>query len=296
MVASTMIIAIPTGVKIFNWLATMWGGQIRFNSAMLYCIGLLAIFTVGGLSGIMHAAAPVDLQQHDSYFVVAHFHYVVAGGVMAGIFAGIHYWFPKATGRLMSETLGKWSFWTYFIGFNLTFFPMHFSGLYGMPRRTWTYAEELNVQIFNQLSTVGAFIFALSGILLLYNILRSAKKGEPAGHNPFDAPTLEWSIPSPPHHYNFPVIPEVRSREPLWHEDERREIEAVTLGEAAEEPHMPNPSFWPLLTAMGATLTWGLIMTRIWWAPLIGLALTGICIFMWATEDPFAEKGSHSAA
>ena len=149
-VASTMIIAIPTGIKIFNWLATMWGGALRFPTPMLFAVGVVAVFTVGGLSGIMHASAPIDLQQHDSYFVVAHFHYVLVGGALMGLFSGLYYWFPKVTGRLMSEPLGKWHFWTTMIGFNLTFFPMHFAGLFGMPRRTWTYQAELNLEIWNQ--------------------------------------------------------------------------------------------------------------------------------------------------
>ena len=291
-VASTMIIAIPTGVKIFNWIATMWGGQIQLTTAMLYCIGLLAIFTLGGLSGIMHSSAPVNLQQHDSYFVVGHFHYVVAGGVMMGLFAGLYYWFPKITGRMMDERLGKINFWTYFVGFNLTFFPMHISGLYGMPRRTWTYAAELNVSLPNMLSTIGAFIFALSALILVYTLIKSALAGEPAGPNPWKAATLEWSIPSPPPHYNFAVIPTVRSREPLWREDERREIEAVTLKEPDVEPVMPNSSYLPLLLASGVAMTWILVMTGKWWAPLIGLAYTGVWIIVWAFEDPFAKKGA----
>ena len=291
-VASTMIIAIPTAVKIFNWIATMWGGQIQFTTAMLYSIALLAIFTVGGLSGIMHASAPVDLQQHDSYFVVAHFHYVVAGGSLAGLFAGLYYWFPKITGRLMDERLGKWNFWTYFIGFNLTFFPMHFSGLFGMPRRTWTYAAELNVTLPNMLSTIGAFIFALSALILVYTVIKGAMSGERVGPNPWNAATLEWAIPSPPPHYNFAEIPTVKSREPLWRESERMEIEAVTLKEPDVEPVMPNSSYWPILLAFGVTLTWGLVMTGKWWAPLIGLAFVGVCVLSWAFEDPFARKGA----
>ncbi len=291
-VASTMIIAIPTGVKIFSWIATMWGGQIKFTTSMLYCIGLLAIFTLGGLSGIMHAAAPIDLQQHDTHFVVAHFHYVVAGGVMMGLFAGLYYWFPKITGRFMDERLGKFNFWTYFIGFNLTFFPMHISGIYGMPRRTWTYAAELNIALPNMLSTIGAFIFALSALILVYTIIKSAISGEVAGPNPWNAATLEWSIPSPPPHYNFAEIPTVRSREPLWREDERREIEAVTLKVPEVEPVMPNSSYMPIVMAFGVALTWGLVMTGKWWAPLIGLAYVGVCILMWAFEDPFAKKGA----
>ena len=290
-VASTMIIAIPTAVKIFNWIATMWGGQIRFTTPMLYCIGLIAIFTVGGLSGIMHASAPVDLQQHDTYFVVAHFHYVIAGGVLAGMFAGIHYWFPKVTGRMMSVALGRLSFWTYFIGFNLTFFPMHLSGMYGMPRRTWTYAAELNIEGFNELSTIGAFVFGFSALVMVWNIVWSAVKGAEAGPNPWGASTLEWSIPSPPHHYNFPEIPTIRSREPLWHEDEKRELEAVVTQIPDLEPVMPNGSYWPILTALGVAVTWGVLLTGIWWAPLAGLAYTMFCVFNWAFEDPFAHKG-----
>ncbi len=292
-VATTMIIAIPTGVKIFNWMATMWGGSIRYTTAMLFAVGLVAMFTVGGLSGVMHASAPVDLQQHDSYFVVAHFHYVIVGGILLGMFSGLYYWFPKVTGRMMSESLGKVHFWTTLIGFNLTFFPMHFSGMYGMPRRTWTYRADLNVEIFNQLSTIGAFILALSTLLMLYNVIRSARSGKPAGANPWGAGTLEWSIPSPPHHYNFPKLPEVRSREPMWHEDERKSIEAVTLVEPEVEPVMPNNSFWPLVVGIGVALTWALVMTGIWWVPLIGLAFTGFGVYMWAFQDPFAKAGGH---
>ncbi|MGD2070283.1 MAG: cytochrome c oxidase subunit I [Gemmatimonadota bacterium] len=286
-VASTLIIAIPTGVKIFNWIATMWGGAIRFTTAMLFAIGLVAVFTVGGLSGVMHASAPVDLQQHDTYFVVAHFHYVIVGGVLMGVFSGFYYWFPKVTGRLLDETLGKWHFWVSLVGFNLLFFPMHISGMYGMPRRTWTYAAELNIDIYNQLSTVGGFIFGLSALIWIYNIWKSARKGEKAGPNPWDAPTLEWAIPSPPHHYNFPELPEVHSREMLWHEHERKELEEKMLRHADPEPIMPSGSYWPILTAAGATLTWSLVMTGIWWVPLIGLALTAVTVYGWAFEDPF---------
>jgi cytochrome c oxidase subunit 1 len=286
-VASTMIIAIPTAIKIFNWLATMWGGALRFPPPMLFAVGVVAVFTVGGLSGVMHASAPIDLQQHDSYFVVAHFHYVLVGGSLLGLFSGIYFWFPKVTGKLMSESLGKWHFWTTMIGFNLTFFPMHFSGLFGMPRRTWTYRAELNLETWNQLSTVGAFIFGISSLFLVWNLFRSWKKGEVAPANPWDAATLEWSIPSPPHHYNFPVLPEVRSREPLWDEAERAEVEAVTLLEPEHEPEMPSPSFWPVVVAFGVVLSWALVMTGVWWAPLLGLAFTAFGVFSWAFQPAF---------
>ncbi|MFP3948059.1 MAG: cbb3-type cytochrome c oxidase subunit I, partial [Longimicrobiales bacterium] len=170
--ASTMIIAIPTGVKIFNWLATMWGGALKFTTAMLFAIGTVAVFTLGGLSGIMHASPPVDLHQHDSYFVVAHFHYVLAGGMLMGFFSGLYFWFPKVSGRFLDESVGKWHFWLTFIGFNLTFGPQHMSGLFGMPRRTWTYLPELNVDIWNQMSTVGAYVFGLSALVLAYNVFK----------------------------------------------------------------------------------------------------------------------------
>jgi cytochrome c oxidase subunit 1 len=288
-VAATMIIAIPTGVKIFNWIATMWGGTIRFTTAMLFCIGLLAVFTVGGLSGIMHAAAPITLQQHDSYFVVAHFHYVIVGGAMMGLWAGLYYWFPKVTGRLLNETLGKWHFWTTMVGFNLTFFPMHFSGLYGMPRRIYTYSADLNVDLFNQLATIGAFIFGISALIMVWNLWHSARKGDKAGANPWEAATLEWSIPSPPHHYNFPELPVIRSREPLWNDGEREEVLAVTMLEPETEPVMPVPSYWPILLALSITVAWGLVMTGIWWVIVLGILPVFFCTLMWAFEPAFPE-------
>jgi len=288
-VAATMIIAIPTGVKIFNWLATMWGGSIRFTTAMLFSVGLVAVFTIGGLSGIMHASAPVDLQQHDSYFVVAHFHYVIVGGAMMGLWAGLYYWFPKATGRFLSERLGQWHFWTTMVGLNLTFFPMHYSGLYGMPRRVFTYSSELNVASYNMLSTIGAFIFGLSALIMVYNLVKSFRSGERAPADPWGAPHLEWSIPSPPHHYNFPGIPQVRSREPLWNADERREVEAATMSHPDAEPVMPNPSYWPFLLAGAVTLAWGLVMTGIWWVIALGVIPVFFCTLKWAFEPAFPE-------
>jgi cytochrome c oxidase subunit 1 len=213
---TTMLIAIPTGVKIFNWIFTMWGGNIRFTSAMLFSIGLIAIFTIGGISGIMHSSPPADLQQTDTYFVVAHFHYVLFGGAIMGIYAGVYHYFPKITGRFMNETQGKWHFWTNFIGMNLTFFPMHFSGLLGMPRRIYTYDAGQGWDTFNMLSTIGTAIIILSTLIFLWNFLRSRNNGEIAGGNPWDAPSLEWSIPSPPPEYNFKNIPQVTSRYPLW--------------------------------------------------------------------------------
>ncbi|HJQ21376.1 MAG TPA: cytochrome c oxidase subunit I [Gemmatimonadaceae bacterium] len=213
---TTMLIGIPTGVKIFNWIFTMWGGDLRFTTAMKFAIAFPALFTIGGISGVMHASPPADLQQTDSYFIVAHFHYVLFGGSMMGLFAGVYYYFPKLTGRLLNETLGSWHFWLAFIGMNLTFMPMHWSGLMGMPRRTWVYDAGQGLDGYNLASSIGAYIQALSGIIFGWNVFRSLRRGAVAGNDPWGAPTLEWSIPSPPPDYNFAVIPTVTSRYPLW--------------------------------------------------------------------------------
>jgi cytochrome c oxidase subunit 1 len=212
----TMLIGIPTGVKIFNWIFTMWGGDLRFTVSMKFGIALVALFTIGGISGVMHASPPADLQQTDTYFIVAHFHYVLFGGSMMGLFAGVYYYFPKLTGRLLSEKIGNWHFWLAFIGMNLTFMPMHWSGLMGMPRRTWVYDSGQGLEIFNLMSSIGAYIQAVSVIIFAYNVWVSRRRGAIAGNDPWGAPTLEWSIPSPPPDYNFAVIPQVTSRYPLW--------------------------------------------------------------------------------
>ena len=213
---TTMLIAIPTGVKIFNWIFTMWGGRIRFTTQMMFAIALVGEFTIGGISGIMHSSPPSDLQQTDSYFIVAHFHYVLYGGAIMGIFAGIYHYFPKITGRLMNETLGKWHFWFNLVGMNLTFFPMHFSGLLGMPRRIYTYDSGQGWDLFNMMSSAGTVLLFIGAFIFMYNFIRSRKHGAVASNNPWDAPTLEWSIPSPPPDYNFAQIPTVTSRYPLW--------------------------------------------------------------------------------
>jgi cytochrome c oxidase subunit I len=212
----TMLIAIPTGVKIFNWIATMWSGELRFTVPMKFAIALIAMFTIGGISGVMHSSPPADLQQTDSYFIVAHFHYVLFGGSIMGIFAGIYFYFPKMTGRFMDESLGNWHFWTNFVGFNLAFFPMHFSGMLGMPRRIYTYDAGQGWDAFNMMSTVGTYLLVVSTLIFCWNFVRSRTKGAVAPNDPWGAATLEWSIPSPPPEYNFAQIPEVTSRYPLW--------------------------------------------------------------------------------
>jgi cytochrome c oxidase subunit 1 len=279
---ATMIIAIPTGVKIFNWLATMWGGTLRLTTAMLYSIGMIATFTIGGISGMMHATSPHDLQQTDTYFVVAHFHYVLIGGLIFAVFGSLYYWFPKITGKFMSEKLGKWNFWLFFIGFNLTFMPQHWIGLLGMPRRIFTYSAELGLTGLNQLSTAGAYIQAISVLLLFYNLVRSYRRGAPAGPNPWDGATLEWATTSPPAEHNFNRIPTVHSREPLW--VEAQNVENAARGPLEPHIHMPPNSHWPIFTAIGAVLTFALFLTGAWWAPLIGLAWVAIGVINWAFE------------
>ena len=278
---STMIIAIPTGVKIFNWMATMFGGKIQFTTAMLLAISMVATFTIGGISGVMHATSPHDLQQTDTYFVVAHFHYVLIGGLITAVFAGVFYWFPKVTGRMMNETLGKIFFWIFLIGWNLTFMPMHWTGLLGMPRRIFTYSSELGVDTLNLMSSIGGGIQFIAILLLLVNIIYSLKRGPKAPTNPWNAPTLEWATTSPPAEHNFNKIPTVHTREPLWLE--REQIEAAAFG-PIEPMHMPPPSWWPIFTAFGVCLTLALFLAPFWWAPLIGLVVTAFGVINWAFE------------
>ncbi len=213
---ASLLVSIPTGIKMFNWLATMYGGRISFASPMLFAIGFLSMFLIGGLTGIMLALVPFDFQVSDTYFVVGHFHWVLIGGTLFGTFAGIHYWYPKVTGRMLSERLAKWQFWLLYIGFILTFGPMHISGFLGMPRRIYTYDADRGWSFWNQLTTVGALIQVPSFLIFVYNLLFSLKSGKPAGDDPWDAWTLEWATTSPPPSYNFATVPSVRSRRPLW--------------------------------------------------------------------------------
>src|SRR6059036_304532 len=218
---TTMLIAIPTGVKIFNWIATIWGERVHLKTPMLFALGFIAMFTMGGLSGFMHASPPADLQQTDTYFVVAHIHYVLFGGAIMGIFAGIYYWYPKMTGKFLNETLGKIHFWATMISMNLTFFPMHFVGLLGMPRRVYTYSPNMGFDTMNLLSTIGALLLGASVLVFVVNFVNSIRNGKPAGSDPWGGGSLEWAIPSPPPSYNFATIPTVRSLDPLWHKEGR---------------------------------------------------------------------------
>jgi cytochrome c oxidase subunit 1 len=268
---TTMLIAIPTGVKIFNWLATMWDGDLRFNTAMKFGVALVGMFTIGGISGVMHSSPPADLQQTDSYFIVAHFHYVLFGGSMFGLFAGLYYYFPKISGRFMSESLGNWHFWLTFLGMNLTFFPMHFSGLLGMPRRTYQYDAGQGLELFNLLSTIGTLVLMLGTLFGLINLWKSWKSGERASSNPWGAPTIEWAIPSPPPEHNFDELPKITSRYPLWDLKGSVVTHPTTLADEAGRVQknakqlgipMPNPSILPLVTAVGVIVMFsGMLFT-----------------------------------
>jgi len=216
---TSMVIAVPTAVKIFNWLGTIWGGALNLKTPMLNALAFVAMFTIGGLTGVMVAVVPFDWQVSASYFIVAHFHYVLFGGTMFGVFAGTYFWFPKITGRMLDERLGKLQFWIMFIGFNVTFFPMHIVGMLGMSRRIYTYPAGLGWDGFNTIETIGAFVIAVGAAIFAYNVWYSLRHGEVAGDNPWGAFTLEWATPSPPPVYNFKQIPVVRSRRPVWDTD-----------------------------------------------------------------------------
>jgi cytochrome c oxidase subunit I len=291
---STMLIAVPTGVKIFNWLGTVWGGAVQLTTAMLFSLGFIAMFTIGGLSGVLHSVVPADTQQTDTYFVVAHFHYVLFGGLVFGIFSGFYYWFPKLYGRYLDERLGKFNFWTMLIGFNLTFFPMHFLGLWGQPRRTYTYDEGLGWDFLNMMATVGSFIIALSFLIFLVNVFASRRHGRPAPDDAWDGRTLEWSISSPPPEYNFAEIPVVESRDDFWHrkyaEDENGIPVRIPAGASnggshdGHNIHMPSPSYYPLILALGLPiLGYAAVFQLVWLAPL-GLIPVLYGIYAWAIE------------
>ncbi len=294
--AASMVIAIPSAVSIFAWIATIWTGRPIWTTAFHYFAGFVLLFVIGGVSGFMTAAVPLDWQLTDTYFVVAHLHYVLLGINVFPVLGGLYYWFPKMTGRLMDERLGKWSFWVSFVGFNLAFFPMHLSGLMGMPRRIYTYPAGMGWTGPNLASSVGAFVFALGVLLTLVNLFRSRTHGRPAGDNPWDAPTLEWSVPSPPPSYNFLRIPVVASRHPLWEDrlgegtgrsvldsdirlEQGRETLATTPLDAEADAilKMPGDTAVPFLLALALTVLFFGLLWKVWW--LAGAALAVSALF-----------------
>ncbi|MEP6688426.1 MAG: cytochrome c oxidase subunit I [Gemmatimonadales bacterium] len=285
---TTMLIAVPTGVKIFNWLGTVWGGSIQYRVPMYFALGFIAMFIIGGLSGVMHASPPADLQQNDTYFIVAHFHYVLFGGSIFALTGGGYYWWPKMFGRMLDERLGKVHFWLMLLGFNLTFFPMHILGLNGMPRRVYTYPEGLGFETLNRLETVGSLILAFSFLVFLINIFKTWRGPRNAPADPWNGATLEWSIPSPPQEWNFAEVPVVHGRDPLW---ETKRERGGTLPEPARVSgqgiHLPNPSYWPLVAAIGVAgvMVGVMAITKLGpWGIIAGAAILFTGVFNWAFE------------
>ncbi len=302
--AASMAIAIPNGVQVFGWIATLWSGRPLWRTPLLFVLGFLVLFTIGGLTGVMVGSVPFDLQAHDSYFLVAHFHYVLIGGVVFPLLAGLYYWLPKVTGRLLDERLGRWNFWSMFIFFNVAFFPMHLSGLLGMPRRVYTYPAGLGLETLNLVSTIGAFGFAMGISLFVINVLWSRKRGLPAGDNPWNSDSLEWSETSPPPDAQFVRIPVVRSRHPLWEQDDllphepqlAKEMEdlnakparwrgALVVSMLDANPvaiaHVPTSTIAPFTMAVAfLALFTGALVDNLWLLAAGG-ALTAVALFLW---------------
>jgi cytochrome c oxidase subunit I+III len=276
--AASIMVTIPSAIQIFSWITTIWRGRVVINTAFLFILGFLVLFILGGITGIMVASTPFDWQAHDTFFVVAHFHYVLVGGVVFPLFASIYYWFPKVSGRMLGERLGRWNFWLTFIGFNILFFPMHILGFQGMPRRIYTYLPEVEWDGLNLLATVGGFIMAVGTLVLMVNVWLSLLRGKRAGDNPWGADTLEWATSSPPRNYNFELIPAVYGRHPLWDEKgpfvedegdptlawrralkepagDKRETPATLALDATPDYQLelPGPTVWPLWLALALT-------------------------------------------
>jgi cytochrome c oxidase subunit I len=288
---ATMAIGVPTGIKIFNWLLTMWGGSIKFTTPMLYAIAFIPSFVAGGVTGVMLASAAADYQYHDTYFVVAHFHYVIVGGVVFAVLAGTHLYWPKMFGTMLNETLGKITFWLFFIGFHLTFFIQHFLGLWGMPRRVFTYLPGQGFSASNMVSSAGALFMSLAVLVLLYNIIMTSVKNVRVGNDPWgDGRTLEWSIPSPPPFYNFKQLPLVRGLDAYWLEkmDGKK---GMTPAEPLGDIHMPNSSFLPFMMALGLFIAaFGAmyhVNDKAWALPvmIIGLLVTFGSMFLRSVKD-----------
>jgi cytochrome c oxidase subunit 1/cytochrome c oxidase subunit I+III len=300
--AASIVIAIPSAVAVFAWLATIATGRLVFRTPFLYFAGFILLFVIGGVSGFMTASVPVDWQLTDTYFIVAHIHYVLIGINVFPVLGGLYFWFPKMSGRMYDERLGKWSFWIVFIGFNLAFLPMHLTGLLGMPRRIYTYPAGLGWDTLNLITTIGSFILAAGVLLVVYNLLISLRRGRVAGPNPWDAATLEWAVPSPPPPYNFAVLPVVASRHPLWEDrlneqedrssldsgfvlDHGREALATTALDAEPDViiKMPEDTPLPFLLALALVLALTALLVHGWWvAGLAALASLGLVVlWLW---------------
>ncbi|HEX8621495.1 MAG TPA: cytochrome c oxidase subunit I [Allosphingosinicella sp.] len=291
--AASMAVSVPAGIQIFCWIATMWDGRPRFQTPLLWVVGFIFTFVIGGLTGVMLASVPLDLQLHDTFFVVAHFHYVLIGGAVFPLLGAITYWFPKFTGRMMSEGVGKLSFWIGFVGFQIAFFPMHLLGILGMPRRVYTYPAGLGWETLNLVSSIGAFLFALGLAIFIGNALASLRRGREAGPDPWGASGLEWAAASPPAPYNFAHIPLVSSRNPLWENDgvlpvvhglrvDDREGLLTTVIDARPDMREPSPepSLWPLVAALATTVMFvSSIFTP--WAVLVGSIPVAAALIAW---------------
>ena len=292
--AASIFIAVPSGIQIFCWIATLWAGRPRFHTPLLFVLGFIVLFVMGGVTGVMVASVPLDLQVHDSFFVVAHFHYVLVGGAVTPLLAAVYYWFPKVTGRMMSERAGKWNFWLWFVGVNVTFFPMHILGLMGMPRRVYTYLDAMGWGPLNLTATIGAGLIAVSVLVFLGNVAHSLRHGRPAGDDPWGGETLEWGTSSPPPPYNYAHIPVVQGRSALWARTpdrpvvtglstEHREVLITTLMEAEPDHRHEHPAGtpWPLALALAVGV---LFVTGIFtpWSVPVGTALAFVAFAGWA--------------
>ena len=307
---ATMAIAVPTGVKIINWTLTMWGGKIWFSTAMLFAAGLVVQFTIGGLSGVTHAVAPSDTQQTDTYYIVAHFHYVLFGGAVLGLFSGIYYWWPKVFGKMLNETLGRWNFWLMIIGMNLTFGPMHILGLQGQPRRMYVWTENragegfFDLGFWNLVSSVGSLVLGIGAFIWVINVWVS-RKNPPAPADPWDARSLEWITTSPPKEHNFDRTPTVHTLDEFFHrkyedvgEDGVHDYKKVATGEeiiteeerqADAHIHLPSPSYWPMVLALSfPILAYGVIYSTL--LIIAGAAIAILALFGWALEPPTADE------
>jgi cytochrome c oxidase subunit I+III len=297
---ASIIITVPSAVAVFAWTATIWLGRPIVTTAFLYFSSMIVLFVIGGVSGFMTASVPVDWELTDTYFVVAHLHYVLIGINLFPVLGGLYYWFPKMTGRMLDERLGKIGFWVVFIGFNVAFLPMHLTGLRGMPRRIYTYPRGMGWDGLNMLTTIGAFVLAIGILLVLVNIFEGLRRGAVAGPNPWDGPTLEWSIPSPPPPYNFKVIPHVTSRHPLWEDrlqqtaahssldagmvlDHGRETVGTSPldGEPNEILRMPKDSIAPFLLALAASAFFVGLLLHLWWSALAGGVVVALAVLIW---------------